>query len=66
MNLETDSRKVGKEIKQEEDRDGAGRQKKMVAISKCRGREILGNPEFSADSCSVVGILRLAAGLASR
>lgn len=28
MNLETDSRKVGKEIKQEEDRDGAGRQKK--------------------------------------
>lgn len=26
--METDSRKVGKEIKREEDRDGAGRQKK--------------------------------------
>lgn len=68
MNLEKDSRKVGNEIKREEDRDGAGRQKKkkMVATSKHRGREILGNPEFSADSCSVVGILHLAAGLASR
>lgn len=28
MNLEKDSRKVGNEIKREEDSDGAGRQKK--------------------------------------